>query len=266
MEQQDVLAKEIRQVADLMADAAWAAISPYFRQSDFGLANKAGEGAFDPVTDADKAAERAMRAVLADLRPEDGILGEEEGRKDGSSGLTWVLDPIDGTRAFIAGAPSWGTLIAVNRGEAPLFGMIDQGYLGERFSGGFGRAELVRNGFATPLSTHAARTLDQAILMTTFPEVGTQDERLAFERVRDATRLTRYGLDCYGYALVALGQVDLVIEAGLQSYDIQGPMAVVEAAGGVVTNWQGGPAHEGGQVIAAANAEIHAEALALLNG
>ena len=256
---------ELLEVGHALADAARSVILPYFRNLDLTADNKLS-GGFDPVTDADRAAERAMREVLAELRPKDGIEGEEEGVTPSSSGLTWVLDPIDGTRAFLAGAPTWGVLIAVNAGAAPVFGIIDQPYIGERFVGGFGRSELHYGGFVRPLRTRPARGLDQAILLTTFPEVGTAAERVAFERVRDQVLLTRYGLDCYGYAMVALGGVDLVIEAGLNSYDIQGPMAVIEAAGGIVTDWQGGPVHRGGQVIAAANAEVHAAALELLRG
>ncbi len=258
------LQSDLRDCAHAMADAARGAILPLFRSVDLDTENKL-EGGFDPVTAADRAAEAAMRAVLAERRPDDGILGEEEGAVEGTSGFTWVIDPIDGTRAFLAGAPTWGVLIALNAGEAPLFGMIDQPWTDERFVGGFGRSDFLYRGFVRPLGTRAARPLGEAILLTTFPEVGTLADRTAFERVRDAARLTRYGLDCYGYALVALGQVDLVIEAGLAAYDIQGPQAVVEGAGGVVTNWEGGPVHAGGRAIAAANAEIHAAALELLN-
>ena len=256
---------ELLHVAHALADAARAAILPWFRSADLSADNKLETG-FDPVTAADRAGERAMREVLATLRPDDGIEGEEEGTTASRSGFTWVLDPIDGTRAFLAGTATWGVLIAVNRGGAPLLGLVDQPYMDERFVGCPGRPELHRGGFVRPLATRAPRDLDQAILLTTFPEVGTAEEGAAFARVRDRVRLTRYGLDCYGYALLALGGVDLVIEAGLQSYDIQGPQAVVEAAGGIVTDWQGGPAHRGGRVIAAANAKVHAAALALLNG
>ncbi|SOH92275.1 histidinol-phosphatase, inositol monophosphatase family [Monaibacterium marinum] len=259
------LEMELREVGHALADAARGAILPYFRSLDMSVDNKLADG-FDPVTAADRAAERAMRVVLANLRPDDGVEGEEEAPTPSRSGFTWVLDPIDGTRAFLAGTATWGVLIAVNAGAAPVFGIVDQPYMDERFVGGFGRAELHHGGFVRPLNTRPARTLDQALLMTTFPEVGTAEERAAFERVRDQVQLTRYGLDCYGYALIALGSIDLVIEAGLNSYDIQGPMAVIEAAGGIVTDWQGGPVHRGGQVIAAANVEIHAAALELLRG
>ena len=247
-----------------MADAAAAAILPYFRSESLAADNKDADG-FDPVTEADRAAERAMRDVLADMRPDDAIRGEEYGQTPGGSVLTWVLDPIDGTRAFLCGAPTWGCLIAVNAGGPPLMGLIDQPHTGERFFGGPAGATLRHGGIRRPLRSRAPRPLSDAVLMTTFPEVGTEDDRLAFNRVRDAAKLTRYGLDCYGYALVAAGTVDLVIEAGLAAYDIQGPMAVVTAAGGIVTDWEGGPVQDGGRVVAAANADIHAQALRLLN-
>lgn len=255
-------AQDIIDTAHRMADAARTAILPFFRT---GLAadNKWQTG-FDPVTEADRAAERAMRDVLARLRPDDAILGEEFGKTEGTSGLTWILDPIDGTRAFLCGAASWGVLIGLSDGRDILYGLIDQPYTRERFEGGLGQARLVSDAGTRPLAVRNAE-LAQATLLTTYPEVGTTTEAAAFRRVSAQVRLTRYGLDCYAYALLALGQVDLVIEAGLQSYDIAGPMAVVRAAGGIVTDWQGGPAHRGGQVIAAASADLHGAALALLN-
>jgi len=205
-----------------------------------------------------------MRAVLAARRPQDGIIGEEYGPQRGTSGLTWVLDPVDGTRGFLSGTPTWGVLIAVGDDDGPILGIVDQPYIGERFIGGLGLAEVTGPMGRAPLAARRYRPLDQAILFSTFPEIGTTAERDAFQAVSSRVRLTRYGMDCYGYALIAAGQIDLVIEAGLFIYDVQAPIAVIEAAGGVVTDWQGGPVHQGGQVLAAANAGIHAEALALL--
>ena len=259
IDQQSLLA-----TAHLAADAARTAIAPYFRTQELALVSKDADG-FDPVTIADKSAEEAMREIISRQRPADAILGEEFGHKAGSSGLTWVLDPIDGTRAFIAGAPVWGVLIAVVAEKGPIFGIIDQPHIGERFVGGLGNATLDHRGQTSPLSVRACADLAEATLLTTFPEIGTAQEEAAFARVRDQVRLTRYGLDCYGYALVAIGQVDLVIEAGLESYDIAAPIAVVQAAGGIVTDWQGGPVHEGGQVIAAGDRRMHSAALELLN-
>lgn len=255
----------IRRVAHLMADAARAAILPFFRATDLTAENKLTDD-FDPVTEADRAAERAMRAVLARERPADGILGEEYGTTEGTSGLTWVLDPIDGTRAFISGAPTWGVLIALSDENGPFYGIIDQPYIGERFEGAPDGAQLSGPLGTTPLCTLAPRALAEAIVFTTFPEVGTPADGAGFAAVAKKAKLTRYGMDCYAYGLVAAGQVDLVIEAGLAPYDIQGPIAVVQAAGGIVTDWQGDPAHNGGRAIAAANRDIHQEALAILKG
>ena len=257
-------AQDIINAAHRMADAARAAILPFFRT---GLAaDNKWQAGFDPVTEADRAAERAMRDALARLRPDDAVLGEEYGATQGSSGLTWILDPIDGTRAFLCGAASWGVLIGLSDGRDILYGLIDQPYTRERFEGGLGQARLSFDAGTRPLAVRRNVDLPQATLLTTYPEVGTTEEAAAFRRVSQQARLTRYGLDCYAYALLALGQVDLVIEAGLQSYDIAAPLAVVEAAGGIVTDWQGGPAQGGGQVIAAASPALHRAALTLLNG
>ena len=258
-EQLDLIA-----TAHAMADAARPLTLQHFRADTQATENKDSAG-FDPVTVADRAAERAMREVLAQRRPQDAILGEEYGDQPGTSGLTWVLDPIDGTRGYISGTPTWGILIALSDDTGPLMGMIDQPYIGERFVGGFGQAICDGPQGKRALGARPGATLDQAILFTTFPEVGTQAERRAFEAVARQVKLTRYGMDCYAYALLAAGQVDLVIEAGLNAYDIQAPIAVIEAAGGVVTNWQGQPAHNGGTALAAATPELHAKALRILS-
>src|SRR5690606_39422018 len=144
-------------------------------------------------------------------------------------------------------APGWGVLTGLDPGQGAVLGIIDQPETGERFRGGLGRAVLRRGGSERALAVRECRDLSEAVLLTTYPEVGSTAEQVGFEAVRDRVRLTRYGLDCYAYALVALGQVDLVIEAGLEPYDIQGPQAVIEAAGGIVTDWRGGPAHRGGR-------------------
>jgi histidinol phosphatase-like enzyme (inositol monophosphatase family) len=258
----DELTSELRAVAEEAADAARQETLRHFRTPDLAADSKRAD--FDPVTVADRAAEAAIRAVIGRRRPDDAILGEEYAETRGTSGLTWVVDPIDGTRAYLSGTPTWGVLIAVSGAAGPLFGLIDQPYIGERFTGGFGRAECTGPRGTAALRTRPARPLAEAFLFTTFPEIGTEAERLAFRRLADRVRLTRYGMDCYAYALVAAGQVDLVVEAGLQPYDVHAPIALIEAAGGIVTDWTGGPAHHGGRVLAAANAEIHAAALGLL--
>lgn len=255
---------ELIAVAHALADAARRETLAWFRRADLSADNKHATG-FDPVTQADRAAEAAMRTILADLRPQDAILGEEFGPKTGTSGLTWVLDPVDGTRAFLAGTPTWGVLIALDGGQGPVLGVIDQPYIGERFVGGPGLAQMTGPQGERRLQTRAPRPLSEAILFTTFPEVGTATEASAFRDLAGRVRLTRYGTDCYAYALIAAGQIDLVVEAGLQPYDVQAPIAVIEAAGGIVTDWLGRPAHGGGRVLAAANRAIHAEALKILS-
>jgi fructose-1,6-bisphosphatase/inositol monophosphatase family enzyme len=154
--------------------------------------------------------------------------------------------------------------VSVADATGPLFGLIDQPYIGERFVGGFGLSEMTGPRGHTALATRRKNRFDQATVLSTFPEIGTATERRAFQNVAAQVKLTRYGMDCYGYALLAAGQVDLVIEAGLQPYDIHAPICVIHAAGGIVSNWQGGAAHHGGRVIAAANRDIHAVALAIL--
>ena len=254
---------DIRKAAHALADAARVVTLRYFRQP---LEIETKRADFDPVTVADREAEAAMRAVLSRMRPDDGILGEEGEAVLGTSGLTWVLDPIDGTRGFISGTPTWGVLIAVQDEDGPFYGIIDQPFTGERFEGDPSGARWIRAGETRPLQVSMTATLARATILSTFPEVGTRSEGAAFARVAQDCRLTRYGMDCYAYALLAAGHVDLVIEAQLQPYDIAAPIAVIQAAGGIVTDWRGGPAHHGGQVVAAATPALHAAALERLNG
>ncbi len=257
--------KSIINTANAMADAARKVILPHFRSNSLIAENKSLYG-YDPVTDADKVAEKAMISELKKRRPTDGVFGEEFGELNGESLYRWVLDPIDGTRAFIAGAPTWGVLISLERIDTgPIFGVIDQPYIGERFFGGLGLAEYKKLGESKNLKTSNVEDIENAILLSTFPEIGTEKDRKAFERVSENAKLTRYGLDCYGYALVAMGTADLVIEAGLSIYDVQAPACVIEAAGGVVTNWDGKPARNGGRIIAASNEKLHKNALEQLN-
>ena len=257
------LRAELWSVAEELAEVARAAILPHFRSIGLTAENKDQRG-FDPVTIADKAAEQAMRDVLAARRPQDGILGEEFGTLAGSSGLTWVLDPIDGTRGFMSGTPTWGVLISLNDATGPRLGIIDQPYIGERFCGGFGRAEVTGPLGTAPLNVRGTTDLSDATLFTTFPEVGSIAERQAFEAVSAQAKLTRYGCDCYAYALLASGQIDLVVEAGLNAYDIAGPIGVIQAAGGIVTNWEGGAVHDGGRAVAASTPQLHAQVLKIL--
>lgn len=255
---------EIVNVAYEMADAARSAILPFFRSSVLSADNKLSQG-FDPVTQADRAAEKAMRDVLARRRPQDAILGEEFAETLGSSSFRWVLDPIDGTRAFLCGAPTWGVLIALEHENCgPVFGLVDQPYTGERFVGYGNHAVLVTGQGNRELSTSQRQQLGDAILCSTFPEIGTREEKQAFDQVAQQCKLVRYGLDCYAYALLAEGHIDLVIEAGLNAYDVQAPIALIQSAGGIVTTWSGGPAHKGGQIVAAANSVLHQQAMSFL--
>ena len=254
---------DIYSVAMALSDVARATILPLFRTGNLLIENKLSVG-YDPVTVADKSAEKAMRDILALRRPNDAVLGEEYDATTGTSGLTWVLDPIDGTRGFVSGTPTWGVLIAVTDEAGPLFGVIDQPFIGERFIGGFGWANYEGPHDTYKLTTRATTALSAVTLFTTFPEVGSDRDKAGFQAVASQVQLVRYGMDCYAYVLLALGQIDLVIEAGLNAYDIQAPIAVIQAAGGLVTDWQGRPAHSGGQALAAANPACHQAALALL--
>jgi myo-inositol-1(or 4)-monophosphatase len=261
----------LTELACRLADAAGAASLPYFRSKSLGADDKnsaTAGAAFDPVTAADRAAEAAIRAILAGERPADGILGEEEAPTEGTSGLTWVIDPIDGTRAFISGLPTWGTLIALDDGACGRIGVVDQPHIGERFVGvngpRGGRAWLTHRGETRPIAVRPCPGLAAATLYTTTPEMFALPEWAAFERVQARVRLARYGVDCYAYALIALGHVDLVIESSLKAFDIAAPAALIRAAGGVVTDWRGGDPRWGGQVVAAGDPAVHAEALEIL--
>ncbi|MEM9226134.1 MAG: histidinol-phosphatase [Pseudomonadota bacterium] len=248
-------------VAHAMADAACAAIMPHFRAlSD--IENKKSDGDFDPVTEADKAAERAMRAVLAELRPDDAIHGEEYGRQDGTTRWTWVLDPIDGTRAFVAGLPVWTTLIGlVDAENNAIVGLIDQPVLGERYYGGPDGSFLRAKDTDTPIRVSQCDDLRNAVIATTDPFIMTQPEQGAWTHLRHTARIVRYGLDAYAYARLAAGTIDLVAEAGLAPYDAAALIPVVRGAGGLACDWRGAPAKPGGQLVCAAHQSILDQAL-----
>jgi histidinol phosphatase-like enzyme (inositol monophosphatase family) len=254
---------EVRAVAAELADAARRTTLAHFRSHGLDADTKQTHR-FDPVTVADRETEAALREILGRRRPHDAVLGEELAPTAGTSGLTWVIDPIDGTRSFLSGTPTWGVLIALCDARGPIYGLIDQPFIGERFEGGPGLAQTVGPMGTRALAARGPVPLSQAILFSTFPEVGTRAEGEAFRDLAKQVKLVRYGLDCYAYALIAAGHVDLVVEAGLQAYDVCAPIAVIEAAGGIVTDWRGRPAHGGGRVLAAANPDIHAAALQVL--
>ncbi|WP_220348578.1 histidinol-phosphatase [Alkalilimnicola ehrlichii] len=234
--------QELTEFAHQLADVSAEAILPYFRTSQ-AVNNKAA-GGFDPVTVADREGERVMRALIGERYPEHGILGEEHGTSAGDSEFTWVLDPIDGTRAFITGLPLWGTLIALNDGISPVLGVMNQPFTGERFMGNGERAWLGD----TPLATRECADLGDAILMCTTPEMfDSPESRHAFAAVAGQVRMLRYGGDCYAYCMLAMGMVDLIVERDLKPYDIQALIPIIEGAGGRVTNWQGESAQAGGR-------------------
>jgi histidinol phosphatase-like enzyme (inositol monophosphatase family) len=251
--------------ANSLADAAGEVIRPYFRRK-IEVVDK-GVAMFDPVTEADKKAEQAIRALIARERPDDGVLGEEFGEVKGTSGRTWVIDPVDGTRAFITGNTQWGTLIALNERGMPVLGIMDQPVLRERFIGTGEGAELRSRDGTMKLATRPCASLAEAVVMTTHPwNYFDASEQAAFRRLAESSLLSRFGGDCYGYGLLAMGFVDLVVEATLKPWDIQALIPIVEGAGGIVTDWRGGPCADGGRVIAAGDSRVHAAALKFLAG
>jgi inositol-phosphate phosphatase/L-galactose 1-phosphate phosphatase/histidinol-phosphatase len=242
-----------------LADAARPVVRQYFRKP-IAVDIKADDS---PVTIADREVEAAMRAILDAEQPTHGILGEEHGRHDCDAEWVWVLDPIDGTAAFITGKPSFGTLIALAHRGRPVLGIIDQAFTDERWLGVAGRPTTL-NG--QPVAVRPCPDLAHAQAFTTAPELFDPDTRPGWDRIAARVRRTRYGCDCYAYALVATGFVDLVVEAGLKPYDYSALVPVVEGAGGVMTDWQGQPLSiwSDGRVAAAGDPRTLAEALAVL--
>lgn len=247
-----------------LATLAAAQTVPRFRQVN-SIDNKLGDAGFDPVTVADRAAESAIRATIASRFPDHGIIGEEGGESCGSSDYTWIIDPIDGTRSFICGMPTWGTLIGLLHQGVPRFGMMSQPIVGDCFIAGDGRGELDHQGRISALRCRETTSLAHASLFSTTPEMfAAGAETDAFEALQAQVQLTRFGADCYGYALLAAGFVDLVAEADLGFYDIAPMIPLIEAAGGVVTDWSGAPIRSGGRALAAATPALHEAALAYL--
>lgn len=262
-------APELRRLVEFavhLTRLAGERILPYFRaQPD--VIDKGVAGAFDPVTAADRAAEEVIREEIRREFPEHGILGEEQGAAQGASAFTWIIDPIDGTRAFILGQLHWGTLIALNEGSRPVLGVMRQPYVDETFVGSALGAELRRGGTVSPLKARGARRLQDAIVCITDPALfETAEERAAIERLASRVRMVRYGGDCYTPCLLAAGHVDLVVESGLKPWDVQPLIPIVEAAGGIVTDWNANAPDGGGTALYAANRELHSQALAALAG
>jgi histidinol phosphatase-like enzyme (inositol monophosphatase family) len=245
--------------------AAAGAILPLFR-ADHGLIDKGGAQGFDPVTEADKGAERAIRALITERYPDHGVIGEEYGEDRPDADFVWVLDPVDGTRAFIAGLPLWCTLIGLRFQGRPVLGSIGQSFLGELYIGHAGGSRLMTRGESRPLKVRACPGLATALIATTDPEACFQGvERDAWRAVRKQSRLARLGCDAYAYAMVAAGTMDLVLESGLKAWDIDAAIPVIEGAGGLVTDWRGERVGSyGGQVAIAGDRACLEAALTLL--
>lgn len=257
------LARDIVPTLHEVAHASAEAIAPYFR-ANVTVENK-GEDRFDPVTVADRAAEQAIRAILNERFPDHGVVGEEFGIERGEATFVWVIDPIDGTRAFVQGLPVWGTLVGLLRDGQPVAGLMNQPFTRERYwaddSAAFYRGP---DGETRTLRTRAA-SLANAQMATTTPDMFSAGlEQMSFDRVRSKVRTCRYGTDCYAYCLLAAGHIDIVMEAGLQAYDIMALIPIIERAGGRVTTWDGGAASNGGRILACGDPALHEEVLGML--
>jgi histidinol phosphatase-like enzyme (inositol monophosphatase family) len=245
-----------------IAEAAAAETLPRFRRQG-EVTNKLSAG-FDPVTEADRGAERAIRALISAEFPGHGILGEEYGSENVDHSHVWVIDPIDGTRAFISGLPVWGTLVGLTVEGDAVAGMMSQPFTGELYYADGAGTHYEGPGGGRRLSTRATTALADATLFTTTPALYEGDKRQRFDRLEAQVKLSRYGVDCYAFAMLAAGSVDLVIEPGLQPYDIVALIPIIEQAGGIITTFDGGPAENGGDVLAAATRELHAAAMEVL--
>jgi inositol-phosphate phosphatase/L-galactose 1-phosphate phosphatase/histidinol-phosphatase len=250
-------------LAGQLADAARAVLLRYYRQP-MGIIDKADES---PVTVADREAETRMREIIAGAFPDHGVVGEEHGRDRDDAEFVWVLDPVDGTKAFISGVPVFGTLIALTQGGRPVLGIIDQPVTGERWTGAAGRPTLL-NG--EPIRTAPRGGLGDAVLWSTSPHMfdEVEAERTGFANLREAAKFVHYGGECYQYAMLASGHIDLVVEGDMDPYDYCAHVPIVEGAGGVITDWQGGPLGlgSGDKVLAAASPELHEAARQFLAG
>ncbi|MCR4264958.1 histidinol-phosphatase [Nitratireductor sp. ZSWI3] len=245
-----------------IAEAAAAETLPRFRRPAL-IDNKLACG-FDPVTEADREAERVIRTLIAEAYPDHGIHGEEFGLEREGSAHRWIIDPIDGTRAFISGLPLWGTLVGLTVEGRAVAGLMSQPFTGELFYACGEGTHYEGPGGNRRLSVRDTTVLSDATLCTTTPALFDPLRRAAYDRVEAGVCLARYGTDCYAYAMLAAGQVDLVIEAGLQPYDIVALIPVIEQAGGIITTWAGGRAEGGGDILAAATPQLHEQAMALL--
>ena len=243
-------------------DVAGGVIRPFFR-AGVTADDKADQS---PVTIADRNAERAMRALIAGQCPDMGILGEEFGLDNPAAGLCWVLDPVDGTRAFITGRPVFGTLVALLADGVPLLGVVDQPVTGERWVGATGRPTRFQGGLGGTAGTRSCLRLADAELSVTSPEMFEPRDLDGWQRLRAATRRTSYGGDCYAYGLVALGQIDVILESTMKVWDWAALVPVIEGAGGRLTDWEGRkltPQSEG-RVLAVGDPALLEQAVSVL--
>lgn len=247
-----------------LAETAGATALAYFRKP-FAVDNKDSYG-FDPVTSADRAIEGVLRRSILERYPEHGIVAEEEGSRMGRDPYTWFIDPIDGTKAFMMGSPLWGTLLGLTRHSMPLFGLLVQPVLNEVFLGSAGGSWLINDRGRERLHARQCDDLAKAVLACTHPSMFEGESAASFDALASRCLLYRFGGDCYNYAMLAAGYIDLVVEAQLKPYDIVPLIPILEASGCVVTNWRGGSPMEGGRVVAAATAQLHAQALDALSG
>lgn len=251
--------------AHTLADAAARAIRPHFRKSPT-VDDKGGAAGFDPVTAADRAAERAIARQLVRMFPDHGIIGEEYGVQRPNARYRWVVDPIDGTRAFIMGLPTWGTLIGLMDGPELILGVMDQPFTGERFWSGAQASHLRSpDGRARRIKTRACTTLELSIFSTTHPDLfASAREKKVHAALKAQTRMTRYGGDCYAYCLLAAGHIDVIVEPGLKPYDIAALVPIITRAGGCITTWAGGSPADGGNIVACGDPALHAQVLRLI--
>ena len=241
------------------------ALALFHFRSGVEIIDKAPSGVpLDPVTAADRAVEAGLRAGISERFPDHGVFGEEHAAAPGSSPWSWMIDPIDGTRGFVSGFVHWGMLLALRHGEQPVMGVVHQPFSGETWVGSRNGARFTRHGDECDLRTRNCGELAMATLATTDPYLFEGDEAKVFDVLRRSVRLTRYGADCYAYCMLAMGQVDLVVESGLKPWDVQALMPLVTAAGGVISDWRGGDCRDGGQVVAAGDPALHEQVLKLL--
>ncbi|MDQ0464519.1 histidinol phosphatase-like enzyme (inositol monophosphatase family) [Caulobacter ginsengisoli] len=246
--------------------ASSAVILPLFR-GDHGLEDKGGPQGFDPVTEADRGAEAAIRKLIAERHPEHGVIGEEYGEDRPDAEFVWVLDPVDGTRAFVGGLPLWTTLIGLRFQGRPVLGSIGQPYLGELYIGSAAGSRLMTRGSSQPLKTRPCPDFSRAIIATTDPEACFNPaERQAWRDLRKATRLARLGCDAYAYAMVAAGTMDVVVESGLKSWDVEAAMPVIEGAGGFHSDWKGQPIGQSGGTMVLAGDRAALDATVAITG